>query len=94
MKLHIHFQTGELRVNELIEGATADQVVAEMQSRTAAKMNFLVAAVVRKMTPLQFAQEATRRYNAAMNDTLPMPQSCDEFVQLGIQKGFASIADG
>lgn len=94
MKLHVHFQTGDLRVNELIEADTADKVVAEMQTRTAAKMNFLVAAFIRKMTPLQFAQEATRRYNAALNDSLPTPQTCEEFVQLGIQKGFANLVDG
>jgi hypothetical protein len=93
VKLHVHFQTGELRVNEVVEGENAEQVVAAMQERAAKQAGFLIGAVIRRMTPLQFAQEATRRYNAAMKDNAPLPQTCDEFVRLGVEKNFASLVE-
>lgn len=93
MKLHVHFQTGEMKINEVVEGATAEAVVAAMQKRVASEAGFIVGAIVRKMTPLAFAQEATRRYNTALKDTMPVPQSCVEFIQMGRGKGFADLLD-
>lgn len=90
MKLHVHFQVGQIKVDEVIEGATADAIVGQMQQRFAQQAGFLVGGLVRRMTPLQFAQEATRRYNAAAGDNAPVPQSCEEFVQLGVTKNFAT----
>lgn len=93
MKLHVHFETGDFKVNEVVEGADSDAVVAAMQAMVAQKAGFLVGAIVRKMTPLQFAQEATRRYNAATKSDSPIPQTCDQFVQMGIARGFANVID-
>src|SRR4028119_2016773 len=84
VKLHIHFDTKALRGDELVEGANAEAVVAAMQKRVAGELNFLVGAVVRSMTPLAFAQDATRRYNTATKQNAPMPQSCDELVRYGV----------
>ena len=89
----MHFETGDLSVNEIVEGATAEAVVAAMQKRVAQEAGFVVGAVVRAMTPLKFAQEATRRYNAAMKDTAPIPASCEQFIQTGIEKNFATLLE-
>ncbi len=93
VKLHVQFDTKEFRVDEVVEGATAEAVVAAMQKRVAGELGFLAGAFVRSMTPLAFAQEATRRYNTAMKQNAPSPQSCDEFVRYGVEKGFATILD-
>jgi len=50
----------------------------------------LVGAAVRSLSPLKFAQEVTRRYNAATRDNAPIPASCEEFVRYGIEKNFAT----
>ncbi len=93
MKLHIHFQTGDFKVNEEVSGENADAVVAAMQKRVAQEAGFLAGAVIRNMTPLQFAREATRRYNTALKDDAPLPNSCGEFVQMGIAKSFATVVE-
>ena len=93
MKLHVKIEAGNIKVNEIVEGATAEAVVAAMQKRVASEAGFIVGAVVRKMTPLGFAQEATRRYNAAYKENLPIPQTCEAFVQTGIQKNFATLVE-
>ena len=93
MKLHVHFESGGMKVNEVVSGTTAEEVVSAMQQRVAKEAGFLVGTVVKRMTPLQFAQEATRRYNTAMKDTVPLPQTCQEFIDNGVQKGFANYVE-
>ncbi|MBC8143867.1 MAG: hypothetical protein H7Y38_20740 [Armatimonadetes bacterium] len=90
MRLHIHFQAGAIRVDEIVEGDTAEAITGKMQARVAQEAGMLIGAVIKRMTPLQFAQEATRRYNAAAKDSAALPQSCEDFLKMGVVKGFAS----
>lgn len=93
MKLHVKFEHPQMKVDEVVTGATAEAVVSGMQARVAKEAGFLIGAVVKRMTPLQFAQEATRRYNEAMKDNAPIPTSCEQFVQTGIDKQFATLLE-
>lgn len=93
MKLHVQFQSGDMKINEVVEGANAEAVVAAMQKRVASEAGFIVGAIVRKMTPIAFAQEATRRYNSSLKENMPIPQTCEAFVQSGIEKKFATLVD-
>jgi len=93
MKLHVNFENGGIKVNEVVEGANAEGVIAAMQKRVAQEAPFLIAAVVKRMPPLAFAQEATRRYNTAAKDNAPIPNTCEEFVALGVDKGFATLVE-
>jgi hypothetical protein len=91
VRLHVHFQQGDMKVDEIVSGDTSEQVVAAMQKRVAQEAGFLVGAAVRAMSPLKFAQEVTRRYSAATGDAnAPVPQTCDEFLQFGVDKKFAT----
>ncbi len=90
MRLHIHFQAGAIRVDEVVEGDTAEAITVRMQERVAQEAGMLIGAVIKRMTPLQFAQEATRRYNTAAKDAAALPQSCEDFLKMGVAKGFAS----
>ena len=76
MRLHVHFQAGNIRVDEVVEGDTAEALTVKMQERVAQEAGILIGSVIKRMTPLQFAQEATRRYNVAAKDSAPLPASC------------------
>ena len=93
MKLHVHFESGGMKVDEVVSGSTSDEVVSAMQQRVAKEAGFLIGAMVKRMTPLQFAQEATRRYNAAAKDNVPPPQTTEEFINTGVEQGFATIVE-
>ena len=93
MKLHVKFVSGGINVDEVVSGASAEEVVAAMQQRVAKEAGFLIGMGIRSMTPLKFAQEATRRYNQAANDDVPLPEDCDAFVRVGIEKGFATLVE-
>jgi hypothetical protein len=94
VKLHVKFDANNIKVDEIISGDTAEAVVGAMQARVAKELGLILGAVVRNMSPLAFAQEATRRYNAASGDTAPVPQSCQQFLQYGVSKGFATVLEG
>lgn len=93
MRLHVHFSVGGIKVDEIIEGDRAEVVVGKMQQRAAAEANFLVGAFIKRMTPLQFAQEATRRYNAASGENSLIPATYDDFVKLVVAKNLATALD-
>jgi hypothetical protein len=90
LKLRVKVEQGNFKVDEIVEGDTAEALVAQVQERAAKEAGFLIGAVVRRMTPLQFAQEVTKRYNAATNDGAPLPATCAEFVNMAVAKGFAT----
>jgi hypothetical protein len=94
VKLHLHFKTGDMEINEIVDGSDSEEIVKAMQARVAKEAGFLVGAVIKNMTPLNFAREVTRRYNTALQDDAPMPESCEAFVQMGIAKKFATVVEG
>ena len=93
MNVHIHLAIGETKIDQEAAGETAEDVVANVRDRVAAEMGFLVGGFIKRMTPLDFAREATRRYNTAAKDDAPPPATCEEFLQMAVTKGFATIRD-
>ncbi|MBC8101097.1 MAG: hypothetical protein H7Z41_00735 [Cytophagales bacterium] len=91
MNVQIHLTLGETKIDETTSGDTAETVVANIRDRVAKEMGFLVGGFIKRMSPLDFAREATRRYNAAAKDTAPAPATCEEFLRMAVSKGFASI---
>ena len=94
MKVHVHLTLAETTIDQEASGATADDVVADVRDRVAKEMGFLVGGFIKRMTPLDFAREATRRYNAAAKDTAPPPATCTAFLEMAVAKGFATITEG
>lgn len=94
MKVHIHLAIGETKIDEEATGNSAEEVVANVRDRVAGEMGFLVGGFIKRMTPLAFAHEATRRYNAAAKDNAPLPATCEDFLEMAVAKGFATIRDG
>jgi hypothetical protein len=80
-----------MQVDETVSGDNAEALVAAMQRRAAQEAGFLIGAAIRAMPPLKFAQEVTRRYNATLKDNAPIPTSCEQFIQTGVDRGFATI---
>jgi len=92
MRLHVHFEAGDIRVDEIVEGDTAEAVTAKMQARVAQEVGFPMGLMIKNLSPLLFAQETIKKYNKtiAASTPTPIPQSCDEFLKIGIEKGFAT----
>jgi hypothetical protein len=93
MNVHIHLAVGDTKIDQEATGESAEDVVANIRDRVATEMGFLVGGFIKRMTPLDFAREATRRYNTAAKDNAPPPATCEEFLQMAVAKGFATIRD-
>lgn len=91
MNVHIHLVIGETSIDEEATGNSAEEVVADIRDRVAKEMGFLVGGFIKRMTPLDFAREATRRYNTAAKDNATPPATCAAFLEMAVAKGFATI---
>lgn len=92
MQVHVKISQENVNVDELFTGATADEVVGNVKTRVARDAPFFLRPMVNGMSNLMFAQEVVRRYNTKTKQDLPIPQSCDEFLTLAQQQGFATVA--
>ncbi len=93
MRVRVQFQAEQIRVDEYFNGNSAEEIVRQMQSKVASKVNFVMRLAVNALSPLQFSQEAIRRYNDATGKTLPIPQTCEEFLKLGQQEGIVTFLE-
>ena len=91
MKVHVNVALEGMSINELFEGATADEIVGKMKARVATELNFVMKMAVNAMSDLTFAQEVVRRYNAFKKLSLPLPATCQEFLTLAVQQGLATL---
>ncbi|MDX1931695.1 MAG: hypothetical protein SFU56_03740 [Capsulimonadales bacterium] len=93
MKVHLHFDFEKTRIDEVVDAANPEAVVAEVKERVAKRAGFLVGTLIRGMTPLAFAQEATRRYAVLAGETMPPPATCADFVRLAVERKFATLLE-
>lgn len=77
-------------VDETVVGASADDILSQVKARVAKEMGWK-GLFVSAMSPLQFAQEGVRRFNSSTNSTYALPQTADEFVQLGTDLGYLTV---
>lgn len=91
MKVHVSVQQPNLNVNEDFEGENAEELVGKMKARVAKELPFAMRMMVNAMSNLMFAQEVVKRYNQTMKKEIPQPQSCEEFLTLAQEQGFATM---
>jgi hypothetical protein len=93
MKVRVIVNSPQVQVDEVFTGDNAEAVVSAMQKAVAARLPFLMRPFVNAMSPVQFSQEVVRRYNDSARKSLPPPQSCEEFLQMGEKEGTAVILE-
>lgn len=93
MKVRVNISQDKIQINETFTGNTADDIVAAVKTRLVRELPFALRLVAGGMSNLMFAQEVVRRYNAQQKRTLPLPNSCAEFLQLAQQEGFATVEE-
>ena len=92
MKAHVKVNMQNVNVDETFEGATADEIVGKMKARIAKEVPFFMRPIVNGFSNLGFAQEVVKRYNGNSKQNLPIPNSCDEFLTLAQEQGFATLS--
>ena len=93
MKVNVKASIGNNHIDQDFEGKTADEVVSAMQKAAAAKAGFAIRLFINSMSPLSFAQEVVKRYNQETRKSMPIPSSCDEFIEQGQTEGIVTILE-
>lgn len=91
MKVNVNINHENMKVNETFSGTNAEAVVAAMKSRVTRELPFALRLAANAMSPLMFAQEVVKRYNNSAKTNLPRPNSCEEFLQIAVDQGFATL---
>jgi len=91
MRVHVKINQSNYNIDEVFEGASAEDVVGLMKARVAKELSFALRIAVNAMGNLTFAQEIIKRLNAAKNLKLPIPTTCAEFLEQAQQQGIATV---
>ena len=90
MKVQVTMEIAGRRIDEIAEGADAEEILSDAKARVASELGWK-GLFLRAMPTLTFAQEAVRRYNMAYNTQYELPNSCDEFFSWGRDLGYIKI---
>lgn len=95
MKVRVHIQHGDIKIDEVIEGKTAAEIVVAAKAKTASKLPFGLRLAVNAMGPHAFMQELVKRYNAELKPKPPVaiPNTAEEFLQTAVTLGFVTILE-
>jgi hypothetical protein len=93
MKVHVKIDQDSINVDEAFAGNTADEIVGQMKARVARELSFAMRLGLNALSNLAFAQEVVKRLNQAHKLNLPIPNSCDEFLRLAQEQGYATIVE-
>lgn len=94
MKVRARLTIADMSIDEVFTGNNADAIVIAMRAFGARKAPLLLRPVINAMPPLKIATEATRQYNTETGKQVPMPATCEAFLESGVAEGFfEKIAD-
>jgi hypothetical protein len=92
MQVHVKIAQDTIKVDETFTGANADEIVGKCKARVASQVPFFMRPVINGFSNLDFAREVVKRFNSTRGQSLPIPQSCEEFLQTAQKEGFATIS--
>lgn len=93
MKIQVHINEPEMKVYETFDGANAEDIVAGIKKRIAKELNFAMRLAVGAMSNTMFAQEVVKQYNQSKKTSLPIPESCEDFLKLAQEQGIATVVE-
>ena len=92
MKVRVQLTLEGHSFDEVINADSPDTLMLAIRDRVAKEIGWK-GLLLRTMTPLQFSQEAVRRYNEAHVKNEPQPQSVEDFVKFGERTGYLTVLD-
>ncbi len=90
MKMHVKMEVAGRSIDEIVEGADAADILAQIKARVQRELGWK-GMFLSALTPLAFAQMAVQRYNASRKAELPVPATADDFIALGQQMGYVTL---
>ena len=92
MKVRVNLEIADRKVDEIVTGRDADDVLAQAKARVEKELGWK-GFFLKAMSPMGFAQEVVRRYNAGSGSQYAIPKTADEFLKLGADLGYLQTID-
>ncbi|MEP6757169.1 MAG: hypothetical protein ABJA67_16815 [Chthonomonadales bacterium] len=91
MTVRVKLQINGKEIDQTFSGESPDAVVDQMRKTAAEQSPWLVRTAINRMTPVHFAQEAVKRFNAGTGGKHPIPDTCDAFLATGKSMGIVQV---
>ena len=94
MTARVRLQINGKEIDRTYNGDSSDDIVTSMQKDVAAESPWIIRVALNRMSPIQFAREAVKKYNASCKTDHRSPNTCDEFLETGVSMGIVFISKG
>ncbi len=91
LRVQLHIDRPRIQLRAEIAGRNAAHIVRQMRMLAAREVGIRGKLKVWTMSNLEFAREVIRRHNLVEEMSLPLPASCEAFLLLWEENGFATI---
>ena len=81
---------GTYPIDDIVVGKDATDVLTIARDRAAKELGWK-GLFLKTMSPITLGQEAVKRFNASMGTNHPIPQTAQQFLDLGKELGYITI---
>ncbi|HEY3329337.1 MAG TPA: hypothetical protein VGK19_04910 [Capsulimonadaceae bacterium] len=92
MKVRVKLTIEDRNIDEVMEAPDAATLLAKAKDRVAKELGWK-GFFLKALTPVQFAQEAVKRFNEATGNNHPLPASAEEFLEFGKSTGYLTVLE-
>jgi hypothetical protein len=88
MKVRVTINEGPIRIDEVIEGASEDDLFLKFRNEAASRAPFMVKLAMKTMSDATIRQQIVQSYNHKFKANEPIPATAREFIDFGERVGF------
>ena len=88
MKIRVTINEGPIQVDEVLEGASEDELFGKFRQGATARAPFLLKMAMKTMSDDALRQKVVESYNHKFRATEPLASTATEFIAFGERAGF------
>jgi hypothetical protein len=90
MKVRVQVDADGIRVDEVVEGSSEEEIARQLRGRVEARAPFLVRMALRTMDDQALWRKIVEMHNKRTGAAEPVPATAGEFLAFGERAGYAT----
>ncbi len=90
MRVHINIQKEGLTIDRSFTADDAEGIVQQLQDDIAVQIGPPLSMLIRSLPATVFVKEIVAQINLGKRTGFPLPNSCDDFLDLVVEQGYAA----